>query len=223
MTEPAARVRVPSQDRAIRTRLALLTAAEREFSAKGYAATTAKTIAERAEVATGSLYQYFASKDALLREIAAIRLARLAERALALLEAAPRANVDVLEQARARMRAVVGLVMDAHREDPGLHAVLTERRHADRELDAITSAGERRMVERIAALLERWGADGDRVATAFVLFGMLEGSVHAHVLGEPVVSDTRFVSALVDALLRIAMPQQLSKLPARARVRAVAR
>jgi AcrR family transcriptional regulator len=209
MSEPAPRVRVPSQSRAIRTRQALLDAAEREFSERGYAAATAKSIADRAEVATGSFYQYFESKDALLRELAAQRLAGIAERSLALLESAPREGVDSLEQARTRMRAVVGLVMDAHREDPGLHAVLTERRHADRELDAITSAGERRMVERIAALLERWGATGDTLAKAFVLFGMIEGSVHAHVLGEPVVSGTRFVAALVDALLQVALPPTL--------------
>ena len=202
-------MRVPSQTRAIRTRHALLAAAEREFSERGYAATTAKSIADRAEVATGSFYQYFESKDALLRELASQRLADISERSLALLESAPREASDPFEQARTRMRAVVGLVMDAHREDPGLHAVLTERRHADRELDAITSAGERRMVERISALLERWGTSGDTLAKAFVLFGMIEGSVHAHVLGEPVVSGTRFVAALVDALLQVALPPTL--------------
>jgi AcrR family transcriptional regulator len=229
VAEPTARVRVPSQDRAIRTRQALLAAAEREFSLRGYAAATAKTIAERAEVATGSFYQYFESKDALLRELASARLARIVERSLALLESAPRVvptGVDLLEQARTRMRAVVGLVMEAHREDPGLHAVLTERRHADRELDQLTAAGERHMVERIAALLERWGGTGDRLAKAFVLFGMIEGSVHAHVLGEPIVSDARFVAALVDALLRGAMPPPLrvaAATPPRARGRASTR
>ena len=206
MVEPTARVRVPSQSRAIRTRQALLAAAERDFSERGYAATTAKTIALRADVATGSFYQYFASKDAVLRELAAQRLAGIAERSLALLESAPPGGTVSIEQARTRMRAVVGLVMDAHRDDPGLHAVLTERRHADRELDAITSAGERHMVERIAALLERWGATGDTLAKAFVLFGMIEGSVHAHVLGQSVVSGPRFVAALVDALLQVALP-----------------
>jgi AcrR family transcriptional regulator len=202
----------------------LLAAAEREFSERGYAATTAKTIADRAEVATGSFYQYFESKDALLRELATQRHARIAAQSLALVESAPRVahdEVDLLEHARTRMRAVVGVVMGAHREDPGLHAVLTERRHADRELDAITSAGERELVERIAALLERWGATGDRLAKAFVLFGMIEGSVHAHVLGQPMVSDARFVGALVDALLRVAMPPQLmSTAPSTARTSA---
>ncbi len=202
-----ARVRVPSQDRAVRTRAALLAAAAREFSQRGYAATTAKTIAERAEVATGSFYQYFVSKDALLRELAQQRQTTLTERTLTLLEAAPSGDARSLPAlARARMGEVVQLVIDAHRDDPGLHAVLTERRHADPELDALTRAGERTLIDRTARLLQRWGTTGDRRAIAFVLFGMLEGSVHAHVLGEPAVDDTRFVAALVDALLRVALP-----------------
>lgn len=220
----AARVRVPSQDRAVRTRAALLRAAQHEFSTRGYAATTAKTIAARADVATGSFYQYFVSKDALLRELAQQRQTELTERTLALLEAAPPADARSLPAlARARMGEVVQLVIDAHREDPGLHAVLTERRHADPELDALTRSGEHTLVDRTARLLQRWGTPGDRRATAFVLFGMLEGSVHAHVLGEPAVDDARFVAALVDALLRVALPTLAIAAPTRSRGRAVAR
>lgn len=206
MASTAARIRVPSQDRAVRTRAALLDAARREFSERGYAAATAKSIATRAEVATGSFYQYFESKDAALLELARERQALVAERSLALLEAPRPAGGNEAALARRRMQAVVELVIEAHRDDPGLHAVLTERRHACRELDAITATGERALVARIAALLARWRVRGDREAIAFVLFGMLEGSVHAHVLGDPVVDDARFVAALVDALLRVAMP-----------------
>jgi AcrR family transcriptional regulator len=198
------RVRVPSQERAQRTREALLRAGDREFATRGYAATTAKSIADRAKVATGSFYQYFTSKDALLRELAARRLATVSERAIGLLE--PTA-VD----ARGRLRAVVEIVMDLHREDPAMHAVLTERRHTDTELDALWRTAERGLVERIAKLLERWGGAGDPLARAFVLFGMVEGSVHAHVLGEPMVSDERFVAALVDALSAVVGHERRAK------------
>ena len=101
---------------------------------------------------------------------------------------------------------MVTLVMDVHRADPRLHAVLTERRHCDPELDALTSAAERALVDRIARLLARWEHPGDVEATAFILFGLVEGSVHAHVLGTPVVDDRRFVDTLVDTLIRIANP-----------------
>lgn len=201
MTVASPRSRVPSQPRALRTRAQLVEAAAREFSALGYAATTSKSIADRARAATGSFYQYFASKDVVLRELAATRLARIAEASLGLLRDDDGATTPI--SARVRLRAIVELVMALHREDPPLHAVMTERRHADAELDAIWSAGERALLDRIAAVLSRWGDGDDPLARAFVVFGMVEGSVHAHVLGTPVVSDERFTTALVDALLRI--------------------
>lgn len=202
MAVAVSRTRVPSQQRAVRTRALLLAAAAREFSAHGYAATTSKSIADRARVATGSFYQYFTSKDVVLRELAATRLAEIASRSLALVDHDPAAIAGTTGAiARERLAAVVAMVMDLHREDPALHAVMTERRHADPELDAIWSTGERALVERIAALLARHELGPDPLARAFVVFGMVEGSVHAHVLGHPLVSDERFTAALVDALM----------------------
>ena len=66
---PAAdEIRVPTQARAQRTRAALVAAAQNEFSEHGYAKTTAKRIAKAAGVSTGSFYQYFTDKDAVVRE-----------------------------------------------------------------------------------------------------------------------------------------------------------
>lgn len=202
-------VRVPRQERAKRTRAALVAAAQREFSERGYSAATARSIAERAGVATGSFYQYFTDKDALLRELGVGHMRRIAEQAVGVLDvttpdAAGAGSVE--SEARERMRAVVRAVTDYHREDPGLHAVLTERRHADPELDRLTSEAEAQLVRSIAGLLERWEVSGDVEATAFVLFGTVEGAVHAHVLGQPMVSDERFFDALVEVLVRSALP-----------------
>ncbi len=196
---PVTQVRAPLQERSKRTREALLAAGAREFSERGYAAATSKSIAARAGAATGSFYQYFPDKDALLRELARQRLERVAGEALAAMDLSDAGAPAV----KTRLADMVDVVMRAHREDPGLHAVLSERRHADPELDALTSAAERALCDRVAALLARWGFAGDRRATAFVLASMVEGSVHAHVLGKPMVSDARFVATLVDALLRV--------------------
>lgn len=207
--DPAPRTRTPSQGRAVRTRAALVGAAAREFSQHGYAATTAKRIAARAGAATGSFYQYFTSKDELLRELAAARQDEVVERALAALEAAP---ADQPEAAiRAQLRTVVDAVVAYHAADPGLHAVITERRHADPDLDALITDGERRLLGRVAALLRRWGHAGDPTALAFVLLATLEGAVHAHVLGHRVVDDDAFLTALGEALYRIASPQPLAR------------
>lgn len=205
-------LRAPVQARAHQTRAALLQAAEREFGERGYAQTTAKSIAERAEVATGSFYQYFRDKDAVLHELARARTSELAARVRAA-EQIPdqHGSPESLEQrARVAVRRIVAAVLDYHRKDVGLHAVLTERRHADRELDAIDRAAERSFIARIEASLLQWGYGGDRKALAFVIFGSIEGAVHSHVLGMRVLSDRRFVEALADAVLtlvRAGLPQ----------------
>ena len=204
--EVSGKVRTPTQPRAQRTRVALLRAGEREFSANGYAATTSKSIARRAGVATGTFYSYFTDKDALLRELAFERQLNIADFALgALNENVPLERAVVV--ARARLTTVVAGVVAYHRADPGLHAVLTERRHVDKALDEITTENERRLVDAVALLLAHWGHRGDCEATAFVVFGMVEGAVHAHVLGRPLVSDERFHAALVEATLRVTLPQ----------------
>lgn len=60
-------------DRTIRTREAIVAAAGRLFSARGYEATTMDEIAAAAGVAKGTLYRHFAGKEAL-RDLLAPRL-----------------------------------------------------------------------------------------------------------------------------------------------------
>jgi AcrR family transcriptional regulator len=197
-----AEVRVPKQRRALRTRAAILDAARAEFSLRGHAAATSKTIAVRAGVSVGSLYQYFSDKDQILVEIAQVRAEEISAQTLGALgnRVAPPASERQLRQ---RLTDVLEVVLREHRDDPGLHGVLTERRHADEQLDAITTRFERSLIEAAAALLESWGHSGDSLAAAFVLFSMIEGAVHAHVLGGAVVSDERLKTALLDALVQV--------------------
>jgi AcrR family transcriptional regulator len=189
--------RSPVQSRAHKTRAALLAAAELELNEHGYARTTTKTIADRAGVAAGSFYQYFADKDAVLRELAQARMQAL------------RARIDgvgtraVTADPRRSIRAVISEAIEYHRREPGLHAVLSERRHADPALDAMTASSEQAFVEQIEALLAVADYQGDRKAMAFVIFGMIEGAVHTHVLGKALVSDKRITAALCDAILSL--------------------
>jgi AcrR family transcriptional regulator len=198
---PAPTLRVPVQARARRTRAALLQAAERELSEHGHAATTAQSIARRAGVATGSFYQYFTDKDAVLRDLAAERLHALERRLLGL---APAGSDPSSAQPRPAVLRIVDTVLEYHREDRGLHTVLTERRHADVELDRLTHASERRLVQHLVRTLRGLGLRGDLEARAFVLYGLIEGCVHAHVLTTPMLSDARFRQALCSAVLAVA-------------------
>lgn len=101
--------RKPHQARAEETVRAILEAAIQILEAGGLAAFTTNAVAERAGVSIGTLYQYFADKNALLRALAEREVqATLANVAKALSnEAAP-----TLE---GQLRAVVRAMIDAFR------------------------------------------------------------------------------------------------------------
>ncbi|MGH7438542.1 MAG: TetR/AcrR family transcriptional regulator [Polyangiaceae bacterium] len=199
-----AALRVPVQSRSHKTRAAVIEAAMQEFSERGYAVTTAKSIAERAQVGTGTFYFYFPDKDAVLREIAAERVRWMLERSAAI--GAPPSGEDVASDARQRLRRLTLLYLDYHREDRGLHAVITERRLCDPAVDAIMAGSEREAVRRLSAVLTRWGCEGAAEVPAYMMFSLLEGAVHGHVLSQPLLSDATFVAGLVEGLFRLVAP-----------------
>lgn len=63
-------VRVTAETKA-ETRHRILDTARRLFTARGYEATTTRDIAETAEIANGTLFNYFASKEAVLASLVA--------------------------------------------------------------------------------------------------------------------------------------------------------
>ncbi len=73
-----------NERRKARTRSALLAAGQHLFGAQGFGATTVAEIAEQADVAIGSFYNYFDTKDdllaALLQETLAEQLSRMEAR-----------------------------------------------------------------------------------------------------------------------------------------------
>jgi AcrR family transcriptional regulator len=199
-------LRVPVQPRSQRTRAALVEAASREFSERGYASATAKSIAERARVGTGTFYHYFPDKDAVLRELATERVAYLLRHSSPL-ASAPLPGDDPLAAAAARLTEVVERSVEYHRSDRGLHTVIAERRLCDSSLDAILVASEREAVAQFETSLSLSGYEGDAETAALMMFSLLEGAIHGHVLTQAVVSESRFVNGLVEALIRIGYPR----------------
>lgn len=204
-------LRVPIQSRAHKTRSLVVAAARRAFATYGYAATTAKSIAELARVGTGTFYHYFPDKDAVLAEICSERTRYLADEVEKIASPPPSVSsvADLMGDARERLVRIVRLSLDYHRDDPGLHAAIEERRGVDPAIQKIMLESESTSLRRIEDALALWGHDGDRQASAFMMFMLIEGAIHAHVLSRPVVSDERFVASLGEALLRIALPSSL--------------
>ncbi|MEU9137046.1 ScbR family autoregulator-binding transcription factor [Streptomyces sp. NPDC048404] len=64
------------QERAVRTRRAVVEAAAAVFAERGYAAATIAEILERAEVTKGALYFHFGSKEALARGVIDAQITR---------------------------------------------------------------------------------------------------------------------------------------------------
>jgi AcrR family transcriptional regulator len=81
----------PRQKQSAARRDAILSAALDEFSARGFAATRIEDIAQRAGVAKGTIYLYFADKDALFQDIVRTMVVPL----IATLEAMPPVELPI--------------------------------------------------------------------------------------------------------------------------------
>lgn len=101
----ATKRRIPRQTRAEETVTAILEASAQVLEAGGPAAFTTNAVAERAGVSIGTLYQYFADKQALLRALAERELRRTLAAVAAALRGNPQASGE--ERVRAMVRAMV--------------------------------------------------------------------------------------------------------------------
>ncbi len=99
--------RIPRQARANQTAAAILEGAAQILEAGGLAAFTTNAVAERAGVSIGTLYQYFADKNAILLALAK----REMQVALANVARALQGEVDPAPEAR--VRAMVRVIVNA--------------------------------------------------------------------------------------------------------------
>ena len=101
--------RIPRQTRAAETVSAILEGAAQILEAGGLAAFTTNAVAERAGVSIGTLYQYFANKNALLLALAEQEM----EAALGEVGKALRGEID--PSMEGRVRAMVRAIINAFR------------------------------------------------------------------------------------------------------------
>ena len=150
--------------------VALMDAAERLFIAKGIASTGIDDIAAGAQVAKGTFYLYFPSKEALLGALQQRFVDTFFTR---LQEAMDRHRAD---NHRARLRAWVATGLETYLDNVALHdVVFHEYRPDDRRMrnDNVIST-------QLVGLLRRGDAAGvwdveDATLTAVILFNALHG------------------------------------------------
>jgi AcrR family transcriptional regulator len=188
--------RSPRQARSRITVEYLLEAAAQVFEARGYAGTT-NEIAERAGVSIGTLYQYFADKDALLLALAERHLAQARRQLLAALQVQGEAPDRV-----ALVRAAIETVVDVNRPN-ALHELLYTTAPRTPGLVAVLDRLRDDMAAAVAALLVSDGAP-EAIATrrAKALVIAIDAGVHEHVLGATSPDDER---ARIEDLVRLAV------------------
>ena len=118
--------RAPRQDRSRQMVDTLLTATALTIAERGIADMTTNHVAARAGVSVGSLYQYFASKDALLDALTDKLSADLALMLGQLLE------TMMAQDVRSVMRCLLHAVFDLFEADSGLYLELVRHWHHPR-------------------------------------------------------------------------------------------
>lgn len=175
---------LPTQERAVKKRIALLKAAVEEFGEHGFEVATAKSIASLAGVATGTFYQYFENKNDILRVIAENRFADLHQQVTILegLDLEKKTGRNTVEYAEELFKNVLTFLYQFHIQDALLHQVLDQRRGLDVMLDEIMCRGEDLMRSHVVEFIREYElANADIVADS--LFAMGEGLVHRMVFG----------------------------------------
>jgi AcrR family transcriptional regulator len=176
---------LPTQERALIKRQALLDAAIAEFSSIGFEVATAKSIAVAADVATGTFYQYFDNKNEILRVIASTRFDGLHQRIKLLeLKAVNEPQRTVIDAGLNTGLDIEGQFADTlmfvyqfHADDPELHQVLEQRRTLDPKLQSIMDQGELVLRKRVLTFVNTFNISNAELV-AENLFAMAEGLVH---------------------------------------------
>lgn len=159
--------RKPRQARSQERVNRILDVAEELFASQGYAATTTNAIAARAQVAIGSLYQFFPDKTAILQALA-LRYAEKLHQQLA--------AIDEIEQNTLPLSDYVDQLIDTtdrfFTDNPSYHAIFMEVQGTIRELEAIDEATDAMLIRDLANSLAKRNArleSADYEAIAFVL------------------------------------------------------
>lgn len=134
--------RTPRQGRSQERVNRILNVAEELFIAEGYTATTTNTIATRAQVPIGSLYQFFPDKAAILQALARRYTEKLHQ---ALLEFHQQENLELpLPLYVEQMIEVTNRFFTTH---PGYHAIFMEVQGTMPELGEIEATADTQLIQ----------------------------------------------------------------------------
>ena len=141
---PEIKRRIPRQSRAAETAAAILEGAAQILEAGGLAGFTTNAVAERAGVSIGTLYQYFADKNAILLALARQQVG------LGLADIARALSGEIDPTPEGRVRAMVRAAIHAFRgrqraRKAVMEAVLSQGHHAELMLPVVAFIAQHRV------------------------------------------------------------------------------
>ena len=192
------------QARTIVTREKIVESGRELFCRDGYFSTSAKKIAAHAGVATGTFYNHFADKKALLLEVHrrhSMRVHKEVERFFTEELAAPPAPGVGLPM----MKKMVEIVYKTHELSPELHREITVLALTDPEFAQMDRDEKTRAHEKLSAVLRPFTAAlriEDVEAADVLVSQSIEAIVHSLIMDEPPIPKQRLLDALADMLTR---------------------
>lgn len=190
----------PVQARAQITRTHILDTAEALFNEVGYTKASMNSLARRAGVSVGGLYEWFADKEAVLAGVGERHVEQLA--AVLMQAAADAAGGDLEDLVRTMLVSAAA----AHASHPRLHRLLYNEAPRPAALQARLETFQKSLEALLAARLEGEGASPtEAVLRAALAVRAGEALVHNYVLDETLCApfDAR-LEAVVIAVLRLA-------------------
>ncbi len=168
--DPRAADRAPTRLPAAQRRAQLLDAALATFAERGFDGASMNDVAEAAGVTKPVLYQHFASKQALYRELVDDIGARLETAIMDVVVEAGTGRQQVEAGFRAFFRWATG-------EGEAFRVLFADRNRTDRDLAAAVAKVEQMMVDRVAELIAIEGLTPDeRQVLAFGVVGVAEAT-----------------------------------------------
>jgi AcrR family transcriptional regulator len=200
MTKPRRRNarKPPQQSRSRATVSAILDATIRIFDRENFEAASTTHIAEVAGISIGTLYQYFADRNAILDALQDREL----ERATEMLEHAL-TSTDAQSGPEIARRVIAGL-MELYRASPALHRVLVIEGLRVTPTDRV-QAFDLRMVQRIRTFLSATPVPIRRSnleVASFVVYHSVRATMLARLLEAGSFDDDELVDEIVDLVLR---------------------
>ena len=143
--------RKPVQERSRRIRTSIMEAAHAVMRERGVRAVTTNAIAERADIKVGSIYDYFANKEAVIAELYAEKLA----------DVRGYLEVEALRVTRERWRTDVGALLHgmwSYQLGIGLDRTIVDAAYYYEDLLGIARAHSLLFASTFAQLLRRLGS-----------------------------------------------------------------